>query len=351
MSNQPFDKYNFGPPPKNPYRLSTPSSSSEPKLVRKTLTRPAKTYSSQTRRQPGAFEYDYDVKTSSDDSDPEASSSTRKTASSRPRSSIKSDAFEMPPAYDFDASKELRRSTLFESPEDIKLDSKPRLDTFTQPPDFDFQSLQTLSSPLQPKKCPFCAKPLPKGFKEEPPRAARAKFGFCKRHEDYEIVQRGRAKGYPKTRFNEQAVTRRIRKMLPELRKFDRAGEFVGAIRSRTKRGATAMATYTFAHLTIPGYYGPRGAQVITSIAMREMERDIKRRAGVKDVEFFGGVMGYVSSVVVPEVGVRLICEDMDLTWSEAKKVMESSAEYGGVLNPLVEEHVSTDENEEDEED
>jgi RTC4-like domain len=254
----------------------------------------------------------------------------------------------MPPTYDFDASKEFRRSTLFESPEDIKLDSKPLLDTFTQPPDFDFKALQTLSSPVQPNKCPFCAKPLPKGFTEEPPRAARAKFGFCKRHEDVEILQRGRAKGYPKKPFNEQAVARRMRKMLPELRKFDHAGEFVGAIRSRTKRGATAMATYAFAHLTLPGYYGPRGAQVITSIAMKEMEGDIKRRAGVKDVEFFGGIMGYVSSVVVPEVGVRLICEDMDLKWSEAKKVMENSVSYGGVLNPLVEESVSTDDEEED---
>lgn len=131
--------------------------------------------------------------------------------------------------------------------------------------------------------------------------------------------------------------------MLPELRKFERAGEFVAAIRSRTKRGATAAATYSFAHLTVPGYYGPRGVQVITGIAMKEMQGDIKRRAAVKDVEFFGGVMGYVSSVVVPEVGVRLICEDMDLQWGEAKKVMESSVEYGGVLNPVEDEHVSTD--------
>jgi hypothetical protein len=346
MSNKPFSEYSLGSAPNKPYNLSTPASSSQQKLIRKTLARP-KYYSSQTRRKAGAaVDFDYDVKTSSD-SEPEASSSTRGTAPSRPHSSIQSDAFEMPPLYDFGASKEVWHNTLFESPEDIKLDSKSALlDTFTQPPAFDYQTLRAVSSPAQPKKCPFCAKLLPKGFKETPPTAARAKFGFCKRHEDFDILQRGSEKGYPKTALKEQIVAKRVRRMLPELRKFERAGEFVGAIRSRTKRGATAAATYSFAHLTVPGYYGPRGTQVVTRIVMKEMEGDIKQRAVAKDVDFFGGVMGYVSAVVVPEVGVRLICEDMDLKWSEGKKVMESSVEYGGVLNPLEDENVSTDEDE-----
>lgn len=38
---------------------------------------------------------------------------------------------------------------------------------FTQPPGFDFDVLQNLSSP-HPNKCPFCSKLLPKGFTETP---------------------------------------------------------------------------------------------------------------------------------------------------------------------------------------
>jgi len=77
---------------------------------------------------------------------------------------------------------------------------------------------------------------------------------------------------------------------------------------------------------------------------MKELAAEIRRRESIReDVEFFGGIMGFVSAVVVPEVGVRLIMKDMNLTRKEARKVMIESVQYGAVVNPVEEEDCSTD--------
>jgi RTC4-like domain len=87
-----------------------------------------------------------------------------------------------------------------------------------------------------------------------------------------------------------------------------------------------------------PGYYGPQGAELISQIVMEKFGEKIRKSDNLLPaLKFCGGVTGYVSTVLVPEVGVRLIMEDLGIEREEAKGVMKESVEYGAVANAAVE--------------
>ena len=93
-----------------------------------------------------------------------------------------------------------------------------------------------------------------------------------------------------------------------------------------------------------PGYYGPRGSELISEIVMKRLGDKIRKKENLlESLKFCGGVMGYISAVIVPEVGTLLIMEDMGVERAEAKKVMRESVTYGNVVNPSLD-GVSSDE-------
>ena len=47
-----------------------------------------------------------------------------------------------------------------------------------------------------------------------------------------------------------------------------------------------------------------------------------------------GGVSGFVQSVLVPELGVRLIMEDMSVNEEKAKIIMKDTIDVGDLVNP-----------------
>jgi hypothetical protein len=59
------------------------------------------------------------------------------------------------------------------------------------------------------------------------------------------------------------------------------------------------------------------------------------------------GVTSYVQNVLVPELAVKLICEDMSLGVEEARQVMRESVALGDLLNEEVEDVVTWKEGDE----
>ncbi len=59
------------------------------------------------------------------------------------------------------------------------------------------------------------------------------------------------------------------------------------------------------------------------------------------------GVTSYVQNVLVPELAVRLICEDLGLEVEEARQVMRESVGLGDLLNEEVEDVVTWKEGDE----
>lgn len=258
-------------------------------------------------------------------------------------------AFKLPPQIDcpaFDAILKSCTAKPFQNPDDIKASSTPSspVSCFIDPSQFDVPLLDTQQDPRSRKErtCKFCQKLLPPTFAEEPPIARRARFGYCQRHEDASVLQEGHAQRYPST-FDFTDIERRILATIPEIRKLIKRpleSEFLTNLRQKISRrtAATPMIQITIVNETQPGYYGPRGAELMTEIMMNKLGDYIGQRRELLDtLKFCGGVIGYISSVLVPEVAVRLIMEDKNVEWAEAKKIMKASVAYGNVKNPAME--------------
>ena len=383
MSNPAPPPIKLGNPPKNPYadprRIKarpalddqTGPFQNKKSFVQKSDLKPAKNQpSSHTAPQRTVVRmYGNKNRTwkqiSSDPSDEDTSEDPVST--STPKSSGSESAFKMPPDLGIDLAllKELphnkrgsadrsrldgipaaKRPRSFKDPNDIKGSPKGsssqesispvRVESsFILPPHVD------IPSPPNKRVCKYCNQRLPSTFTESPPTAPRARYGYCQRHIDATVVQEGKAKGFPE-RVDFSALRSRVKKLLPTIRKMVNSpdeSEFLTNLRSKTfrKTAAAPMSMINSFEDSRPGYYGSQGAEIITGLVLRKLGDEIRQNAMLYDaLKFCGGVTGYVSSVVVPEVGLRLIMEDMTISKSEARQIMKDSIAYGGVVSAKV---------------
>lgn len=256
---------------------------------------------------------------------------------------------------EFTAMLEQRRSTLpssvstssFESPDSVTGSVNGCGEVyFEEPPEFDIDILKSCRP--SSRTCKFCRKKIPSNFTESPPTATRARIGYCQRHENASILQDGKARGFP-TSFDFQMVRSRIIRLIPNVRKMisrRKESEFLIDIRAKTSRrnAAAPMTMMTMFEDAQPGYYGPRGSELISEIVMKRLGDKIRNRESLlESLKFCGGVMGYISAIIVPEIGTLLIMDDMGVERTEAKKIMRESVSYGNVVNPSID-VISSDE-------
>jgi hypothetical protein len=243
------------------------------------------------------------------------------------------------------------KTNVFISPEDIltpdsKHNFKDDLENAFECPskihDEITEMLGKFSSPSIPT-CKFCRKPLPANFTETPPTATRGRIAYCQRHENATILEQGREKGYP-TSVDLVALNSRVVKLLGFIKddviNASSDSEFMRNLRKNTKRrnAANPMTMIDLFDDSQPGYYGPRGSEIISNLVMLKLGDYIRKNDNVyDDLKFCGGVSGFISAVVVPEVGIRLIMEDMEIGKEEARTIMRDSVAYGGIINASVE--------------
>ncbi|KAL6878693.1 RTC4-like domain-containing protein [Trichoderma novae-zelandiae] len=84
----------------------------------------------------------------------------------------------------------------------------------------------------------------------------------------------------------------------------------------------------------IPGYYGPRGFNVMTDYLVREFSDMLMKKAARDKVIAGRGVPMFIESVLVAELGVRLIMEDMCVSPDKARRILEESKDLGGLVHP-----------------
>lgn len=82
-----------------------------------------------------------------------------------------------------------------------------------------------------------------------------------------------------------------------------------------------------------PGYYGPKGAHVMLEAIMGKMANRIREVGSTDRLIAGGGVSAFVQSVLVPELGVRLVMEDLDCGEEKAKRVVKETVEMGELVN------------------
>ncbi|KAF3203506.1 hypothetical protein TWF679_010209 [Orbilia oligospora] len=90
---------------------------------------------------------------------------------------------------------------------------------------------------------------------------------------------------------------------------------------------------------TYPGYYGPRGSEIIGDAISNSklINTALKKLSAKKDITTLrGGAGAYIQRILIPEVGTRLIMEDFRMTDDEidkARELMQNTIDIGLLLN------------------
>lgn len=85
-----------------------------------------------------------------------------------------------------------------------------------------------------------------------------------------------------------------------------------------------------------PGYYGPRGFNLMCDYLVGEFGDLLKEKAVSDRVIAGRGSASFIESVLVAELAVRLIQEDMDVSTEEARDMMEESKALGEMIHEEV---------------
>ncbi|KAI0842291.1 hypothetical protein F5Y06DRAFT_285060 [Hypoxylon sp. FL0890] len=161
----------------------------------------------------------------------------------------------------------------------------------------------------------------------------RKQTAFCRLHKRQTALSARSQRGYPK--INWKTLDTRLEKhqgMLKGILEGTRQSYYRQVLRENVESGKNRTLLKTADSLT-PGYYGPRGLRAMTEYIMRTLSSVVRKRAVEDRLVSARGYTGYVQVVLVPELAVRLIMEDMDVTEEDARKIMQDSIEFGELLH------------------
>ncbi|BGP33302.1 hypothetical protein JCM10296v2_005098 [Rhodotorula toruloides] len=217
--------------------------------------------------------------------------------------------------------------------------------------------------------CPFCDAPFPDDPSDELLRLKRyllsnpdaesratmknrkairlpnhvvATAAFCQRHRnERDVIPEGLANGYPRD-IDFDELPKRISRLLTEhLRSVlmgNTATPFLEPAIERVEaagRRRNVIGEYGSFDIEEPGYYGPRGLEVMFATIKRLFTEDMPlltaQRTHPLDINF------YVRRVLVPECAVELIRHDFGLAQTmreRAEEIREDSRAYGKAVFP-----------------
>ncbi|KAI8954826.1 RTC4-like domain-containing protein [Xylaria longipes] len=212
----------------------------------------------------------------------------------------------------------------------------------------DIEEIASTSTPT----CPMCYQEVDRELLEkystDGKMSVKQQTAFCRLHRRRSAAKAGTEKGYPdidwKTMDNRCSAHRDFLRSILE---GTQASHYRKVLKEKVDSGKNRTLLTNNDNLT-PGYYGPRGLQVMTEYIMGTLSDVIRRRA-VKDKLISARTYtGYVQTVLVPELAVRLIMEDMSVTEERARDVLEESIEIGELLHEEARDVVKIDKKEED---
>ncbi|KAI0173397.1 hypothetical protein GGR52DRAFT_542947 [Hypoxylon sp. FL1284] len=160
----------------------------------------------------------------------------------------------------------------------------------------------------------------------------RKQAAFCKLHKRQTALDSMSQKGYPKVDW--EKLDDRCGKhdsFLRDILEGVQRSYYRDLLRGKVESGKNRTLLKTEDSLT-PGYYGPRGLRAMTEHIMRTLSSVVRKRAVEDRLVSARGYTGYVQTVLVPELAVRLIMEDMSVAEADARKIMQDSTEVGELL-------------------
>lgn len=92
-----------------------------------------------------------------------------------------------------------------------------------------------------------------------------------------------------------------------------------------------------------PGYYGPRGARIMIQEILKHHRLALDKMAREDATIGKVGVVAFVQGVLVPELGMNLIMDDLDVNEDDARRIMLESSKFGQQLHDDEEQDYNND--------
>ncbi|KAH6898980.1 RTC4-like domain-containing protein [Thelonectria olida] len=184
--------------------------------------------------------------------------------------------------------------------------------------------------------CPWCGGEVPEALLKEFSKGqrlnVRMQTRFCHKHKKQSALDTWRERSYPaeilwsdlKDRFDEHHTY-----LLKVVR--GEPSHFRSILANKIETGK-ARNLKKEANLN-PGYYGPRGFNLMCDYLVGEFGDMLKEKAVSDRVIAGRGSAAFIESVLVAELAVRLIQEDMDVSVIEARDILEESKALGDIIH------------------
>ncbi|RPB00886.1 hypothetical protein L873DRAFT_1788791 [Choiromyces venosus 120613-1] len=203
---------------------------------------------------------------------------------------------------------------------------------------------QSPSPGIEKIECQACNEPLPVNFLDTW-KDGRFKKGhvpllewmdICTEHKAVSLRGEWVRKGYPE--INWKGLKRRIEgnyKSIEAILHGEIESPFLAIFQEQEKdvRGNPILLLRKDHRLQYPGYYGPRGANIMLHWLLRRFGKDITAYNNATSNLTHSSAAAFVQAVLVPEMAVRLIMEDMKVNEKRAREVLEESRSIGETLN------------------
>ena len=206
------------------------------------------------------------------------------------------------------------------------------------------QVLEVTVDPDQSARCPLCSSPVKLTLLEEFNCGRRMNFRaqerFCQTHKRLDAIEAFTSRGYPVDVDWQHLESDRIPKHIRHLTRV-LARKIPSHYRSRLEEAAAAVNARAglqvylkkgFEKVVNAGYYGPKGQRIftdaVTSLMSKPLKEALRRDKIVRSAE----VGGYVSTVLVPELTLRLVMEDQGLAEDKVTaglQILEESTQAG----------------------
>ncbi|KAK4160918.1 RTC4-like domain-containing protein [Cladorrhinum sp. PSN259] len=204
--------------------------------------------------------------------------------------------------------------------------------------------------------CPLCKKEVNRQYladytKKHPVWTVHTMQSFCRNHTKKSAEAFWDEKGYPAIMWRK--LDERISEHVPLLRSIlegKQSSHYSDLFQDKIKSGQNRTLLRSDKLNLTPGYYGIRGLRQMSENLIHEFSAILRKRALEDNLIGARGYSTYLQAVLVPELGVRLIMDDMKIQEEEARKVLGESSWVGEVLHDEVADVVQESDEEEERE-
>ncbi|KAE8371795.1 RTC4-like domain-containing protein [Aspergillus bertholletiae] len=190
--------------------------------------------------------------------------------------------------------------------------------------------------------CPWCKEPVDPElllrFQSQPKQRIREQQRFCDSHKKSAAEKEWNDKGYPAIDWD--TFDNRISGYFNDLESLlvpDSQSYYRNILDSTLKAGKAKNFRLTLEGDGLEtiscGYYGTRGSNKMLQALTRRFSRKLRRLAASDHIVKSAGVVGYAQAVLVPELAVRLVKEDMEVSDEVARQILRDSIDIGEKLN------------------